>query len=218
MGERLRRTLHKVTHIYTMLSFMKRLLKGCSVLLSKANSPRDSLLNAIKARLCYFSFIVLISIFMNVAVAAQLPRFLAAAQPSVFFEGADHFGEIDKKAPVVAAYRGDTLLGYVFINSDFVGSIGYSGKPIHMLVAINTDGVLQKIVLVEHHEPIVLIGIPEKKITALFDDYIGRDIVSLARGLEQEHQIDAVSGATVTVMVMDDTVLEVLLKWRAYMA
>jgi len=149
---------------------------------------------------------------MNMVFAADLSRFLNSATPSVFFNQADHFGEIDDNQPVAAVYKGNSKLGYIFLNSDFIGSIGYSGKPIHMLVAIDTKGLLQKVVLVEHHEPIVLIGIPEKKITDLLDDYVGRDIVSLARGTEKEHQIDAVSGATVTVMVMDDTVLRSAIK------
>ena len=168
----------------------------------------NGMLGVLKVFICMLLFLGA----MSSAVAAELPRFLKSADASAFFQGADHFGEIDKNQPVAAVYKGDQQLGYIFINSDFVSSIGYSGKPIHMLVAINMEGVLQKIELVEHHEPIVLIGIPEKKITALFDDYIGRNIVSLARGEEKEHQIDAVSGATVTVMVMDDTVLRSAIK------
>lgn len=157
--------------------------------------------------------LVLISIVMTGNVSAtELPRFLKTVEASTFLQGADNFGEIDKNHPVAPVYKGNEQLGYVFVNSDFVSSIGYSGKPIHLMISINMEGLLQKVVLLEHHEPIVLIGIPVTKITALFDDYIGRNIVSFARGENKEYQVDAVSGATVTIMVMDDTILRSAIK------
>jgi len=180
-----------------------------------ARKPSKIILCAARRMVRVLKVMAFALVFMVVggnAVAAELPRFLKLADASAFFQGADQFGEIDKNNPVAPVFKGKEQVGYIFINSDFVSSIGYSGKPIHMLVAIDMKGVLQKIELVEHHEPIVLIGIPEKKITALFDDYIGRDIPALARGEAKEHQVDAVSGATVTVMVMDDTVLRSAIK------
>jgi len=89
---------------------------------------------------------------MNIVFAADLSRFLNSSTPNVFFNQADHFGDIDENQPV-AVYKGNNKLGYIFLNSDFIGSIGYSGKPIHMLVAIDTKGLLQKVVLVEHCNP-----------------------------------------------------------------
>jgi NosR/NirI family nitrous oxide reductase transcriptional regulator len=102
-------------------------------------------------------------------------------------------------------------IGFVFLTSDFVSTTGYSGKPIHQLVAVSKEGVIQKVLLVEHHEPIVLVGIPEKRIVAVLKEYIGLDVGKLARG-EQDHKLDVVSGATVTVMVMDDTILHSAIK------
>lgn len=53
---------------------------------------------------------------------------------------------------------------------------------------------------------LLFIGIPEKRITAVLKDYEDLDVGKLVRGV-QEHQVDIVSGATVTVMVMDDNIL-----------
>ena len=39
--------------------------------------------------------------------------------------------------PIVPVYRGDQLQGFVFLNSDFANSVGYSGKPIHLLAGID---------------------------------------------------------------------------------
>jgi NosR/NirI family nitrous oxide reductase transcriptional regulator len=119
-----------------------------------------------------------------VQAASELPRFIDAISPQEIFPGADRLGSA----------TGD-----------------YSGKPIHQLVAMDMQGVIRKVLLVEHHEPIVLIGIPEKRIIAVLKDYEGLDVGNLVRGT-QDHDIDIVSGATVTVMVMDDTILRSAIK------
>ena len=61
--------------------------------------------------------------------------------------------------------------------------------------------------LVEHHEPIVLVGIPERKIMAALNDLIDQDLGAVAAGTAKPPQVDIVSGATVTVLVMGDSVV-----------
>jgi len=142
---------------------------------------------------------------------SELPRFLDAISVEKIFPGADKIGS-PSAAPVVApAFKQGQQLGFVFLTSDYVNTTGYSGKPIHQLVAIDMHGVIQKVLLVEHHEPIVLIGIPEKRITAVLKDYEGLDVGKLVRGA-LDHHVDVVSGATVTVMVMDDNILRAAIK------
>ena len=138
--------------------------------------------------------------------ASELPRFIDAINPQEIFPGADRLGSATGDPLVAPAYQQGEQLGFVFLTSDFMNTTGYSGKPIHQLVAMDMQGVIRKVLLVEHHEPIVLIGIPEKRIIAVLKDYEGLDVGKLVRGT-QDHDIDIVSGATVTVMVMDDTIL-----------
>ncbi len=146
------------------------------------------------------------------AVAADLPRFLMDIDPQVVFPGADRLAEPEGDPPVAPAFSADEQVGFVFLTSDYVNTTGYSGKPIHQLVAIDLKGVIRKVLLVEHHEPIVLIGIPEKRIVAVLDGYNGLDIGALVRGLSGDHKVDVVTGATVTVMVMDDNILRSAIK------
>ncbi len=141
-----------------------------------------------------------------------LARFVKALAPHEAFPEADHLGDLLGDPPVVAAFRDGEQIGYVFLNSDFVNSIGYSGKPIHQLIAIDMEGVIRQVLLVEHHEPIVLIGIPESRITRVLDNYAGLDIGALVRKTDGDHRVDIVTGATVTVMVMDDTILRSAIK------
>ncbi len=131
---------------------------------------------------------------------------------SELVEGATAYGEMLPDLPVVPVLNGSKLMGYAFITSDFVSTTGYSGKPIHMMVAIDLDGKLLRAKLVEHHEPIVLIGIPESKIRAMTDGYKGMDIVAEAAAEGVGHDVDIISGATVTVMIIDDSVVRASIK------
>ena len=146
------------------------------------------------------------------AMAGELPRFLTDIDPQAVFPGADRIAEPEGEPPVAPAFSGDEQLGFVFLTSDYVNTTGYSGKPIHQLVAIDLKAVIRKVLLVEHHEPIVLIGIPEKRIVAVLENYNGLDIGALVRDELGDHKVDVVTGATVTVMVMDDTILRGAIK------
>ena len=157
-----------------------------------------------------FSILALLLISISTQ-ASELPRFLDSIQASKIFPGADHLGAVTEKPIVAPAYKNKEQIGFVFLTSDYVNTTGYSGKPLHQLIAIDMQGVIQRVLLVEHHEPIVLIGIPEKRITAVLDEYVGLDIGELVRGT-QDVNIDVVSGATVTVMVMDDNILRASIK------
>jgi len=144
--------------------------------------------------------------------AGRLQDFLLQAKPAEFFANADRFGAPQGEPAIVPAYRGETLLGYVYLNSDFTNATGYSGKPINLLVGIDPTGVVTGIKLVEHKEPIVLIGIPEHRIVAAVNTLIGKDMKPIVAGSERPPQVDIVSGATVTVLVMGDSVVRSAVK------
>lgn len=138
--------------------------------------------------------------------AGQLGAYLEKVQPGELFDGADRYGELSGDPPIAPVMRGDELLGYAYLNSDFSSSIGYSGKPIHIVVGIDPKGVIRGFKLIDHKEPIVLIGIPQEKVVASMNALIDRDMSRVASGAERPPQIDIVSGATVTVLVMGDSV------------
>lgn len=149
------------------------------------------------------SLLLLLLVAAPALAAAEIERFLAQLQPADLVPGADRFGAIAGDPPAAPAYRGDELVGYVFLNSDAVNSSGYSGKPIHIAVGMTPQGQITGAMLLEHHEPIVLIGIPEKRMTGFIQDYVGLDV--LGETAADQSPVDAISGATVTVMVIDDT-------------
>ena len=154
---------------------------------------------------------MLLSIFAAVEADAASTRNLATYLPKIapadFFPGADRFGPPQGDPPIISVYRGDQLNGYVYLNSDFANAIGYSGKPVQILVGIDPKGVVTGLKLVDHKEPIVLVGIPEARIVAAVNALIGKDMNAVAQGAEHPPQVDIVSGATVTVLVMSDSIV-----------
>jgi NosR/NirI family transcriptional regulator, nitrous oxide reductase regulator len=136
-----------------------------------------------------------------------LSEFLGQVSAGDLVEGAAGFGPIRSDVPVAPILQGGETVGWAFVTSDFVGTTGYSGKPIHVMVAIGPDAVLRAVRLVKHSEPIVLIGIPEARVAALTEAYAGLDIAAEAAAGGAAHDLNIISGATVTIMVIDDSVV-----------
>lgn len=165
-------------------------------------------------RIIQLVFSLLLMQWLSIGVAnanSELPRFLDVINVQDIYPGADKIGTPDGDPVVAPVFKQGEQIGYVFLTSDYVNTTGYSGKPIHQLVSMDSNGIIKKALLVEHHEPIVLIGIPEKRITAILLEYEGMDVGKLVQGA-LDHDVDIVTGATVTVMVMDDNILRSAIK------
>lgn len=141
-----------------------------------------------------------------------LQHYLKEVPASELFPGADAYGAPQANLPVAPILKSGKRTGWAFVTSDFVGTTGYSGKPIHVLVAIGEDAVLKGVKLVKHSEPIVLIGIPDAKVKELTASYAGLDLRKEAEAGGSAHDLNIISGATVTVMVIDDSIVRSGLK------
>ncbi len=139
-----------------------------------------------------------------------LARFLAKVSPSEIAAGADGFGAMRGDLPVAPVLRGGERVAWAFATSDFVGTTGYSGKPIHIVAGIDDGARITGASLVDHAEPIVLVGIPESRMRDLTAAYAGLDL--RAESEERSHEPDIVAGATVTVVVIDDSIVRSGLK------
>ena len=147
---------------------------------------------------------------------SRLTEFTARVSPQDVFPGATRFGDPQGDPPIVPVFAADQLQGYVYLNSDFAVATGYSGKPVNMLVGIDATGVVRGIKLVEHKEPIVLVGVPEARVVAAINKLIGLKIAPVAAGKARAPQPDIVSGATVTILVMADSVVRSAVRlWRS---
>ncbi|MBW2268992.1 MAG: 4Fe-4S binding protein [Deltaproteobacteria bacterium] len=117
--------------------------------------------------------------------------------------GARHWEGLDEDGDVV---------GWVALSTDFVDLKAYSGKPLVTLVGLDPDGIITGAHVVHHSEPILLVGIPEKALTDFVDAYAGkralqRIVVGRADKPDVE-SVDGISGATVTALVQNITVLD----------
>src|SRR5690606_4223111 len=75
------------------------------------------------------------------------------------------------------------------------------------VVGVSNDAVITGARLVEHSEPIVLIGIPEDRMRRSIAGYAGTDLRAEIENGRSTSDIDIISGATVTVMVIDDSII-----------
>ena len=137
----------------------------------------------------------------------------AQAYPDVktFFPKADRFTEFEGEPLAAAAMQGDKIIGYLFRTDDVVRIPAYSGKPVNQLVGIDLDGNIVGVKVLEHHEPILLVGIPESRLDEFIAQYRGKkvtDRLKVGAGSRPGYvNIDAITGATVTVMVMNEGLL-----------
>jgi NosR/NirI family nitrous oxide reductase transcriptional regulator len=142
--------------------------------------------------------------------AGRLGEFLGRIKASDIDAAADRFGEVGGNPPAVKLLKDGQLVGYAFLTNDVVDSTGYSGKPINIVVGIDLDGKITGAKLVEHHEPIVLVGIPQAKIEHYIDGFVGRRVLDPSE--ESRMPVDIVSGATVTMMVIADSMTQSAVK------
>lgn len=142
----------------------------------------------------------------SAAQAQRLPDFLKTVPIAEIFPGADRVGPPEGKPMTARAYAGERALGRVYLTSDVVNTRGYSSKPIDVLVGLADNGRIVGARLVEHHEPIVLIGIPQSKVDHFIQGYVGLNFIDSPPRHGAPPPVDIISGATVTLMVIGDSI------------
>lgn len=128
------------------------------------------------------------------------------------FPSATDIGEKASDSLIWTIKNGDEILGYAFETNDHEKIPAYSGEPVNMLVAIDTKGTYLGAKVLEHHEPIILAGIPESKLDEFVEQYPNlhvTDRLKVGGNLtEGTVHVDGLSGATVTVMVMNVAIVK----------
>ncbi|MEH6644004.1 4Fe-4S binding protein [Vreelandella glaciei] len=121
------------------------------------------------------------------------------------FPTAERLEAADSQWPVSRVLASDDeLLGYAFESVDVAPIPAYSGKPVNVLVGIDLDGQIVQADVLSHSEPIMLVGIPESKLNNFADEH---ESAHVNDRLRVGDNLDAISGATVTVIVVSDTIM-----------
>lgn len=115
-------------------------------------------------------------------------------------------------SPPAAAVRGadGKLLGYAFSTYEVSGSVGYAGRPLDIVAAITTEGIIAGAQIVAHEEPILVIGIPKDALAAYVKNFAGFDTRAGAALKPADDLVrgpHAVAGATITSTVIRDAIL-----------
>lgn len=130
--------------------------------------------------------------------------------------GATSFSERKGQPPYVEGYAEENgqrkLIGYVVLSTDVTDTPAYSGKPVVTLIGLTPQGHFAGIKILKHSEPILLLGIPESALTKFNDQYLGQFVganIEIGRSRPEEDMIglDAISGATVTVIAQNQVMM-----------
>lgn len=133
------------------------------------------------------------------------------------FPGAKNFSDRLGNPPYVEAYGEPiagkkNLLGYVMLSTDITDTPAYSGKPVVTLIGMDLKGRFVGIKVLKHSEPILLLGIPESALLNFNKQYLGKfatDKIEVGQSRPDEGVlgVDAISGATVTVIVQNQVMM-----------
>jgi NosR/NirI family nitrous oxide reductase transcriptional regulator len=145
------------------------------------------------------------------------PNLCAMVPCTDVLPGASSFSPRKGHPPYVEGYRDVAgkrqLVGYTFLSTDIVDMPGYSGKPIITLMGMDAHGVITGVKVLRHSEPILLLGIPETQLTHFTSQYIGKFVggsIEIGKShavSEGTVELDAISGATVTVMSENQVIM-----------
>jgi NosR/NirI family nitrous oxide reductase transcriptional regulator len=133
-----------------------------------------------------------------------------------FFPQADRVGEFEGDPLAAPVYQGDQLLGYVLRTTDIVRIPAYSGEPITLLVGFDLAGSITGLEIIKHEEPILVVGVSEQDLKHYADQYRGVSVLGKVKigGAPREGYVtvDGITGATITAMVMNATVMRAVQK------
>ncbi len=146
------------------------------------------------------------------ASSASYAQTIADLYPQVreFFPQADRFGALEGEPLAAEIHQGDKLVGYAYLTGNVVRIPAYSGRPINTLVGFDMGGRIVGIRIVEHQEPILLVGISDERLQRFARQYQGKSIfdqIIIGGGRDDAVVVDTISGATITVMVENATIM-----------
>ena len=131
-----------------------------------------------------------------------------------FFPQVEYFGPFEGEPRVAPVIAKDTIIGYVYLTDQILPIPAYSGKPISTLVALDTTATIVGVRIVHHEEPILQAGITEAQLAAYVEQYRGlnaRERIKVGGDTRDGYAtVDAISGATITVMVINQTISKTL--------
>ena len=158
--------------------------------------------------------VLLLTLVCSAVVAMPVGKYEPVSAQKVIQETLPSVTEVvplESNRAIQELYAGDELKGYAYQSLDFVQTPAYSGKPINAIVVLDTEGTIKAAKVIKHDEPILLVGIPESKLHDFTDQYTGlkadQRVTVGGTSSERKVSVDGLSGATVTVMVVNEVIM-----------
>jgi NosR/NirI family transcriptional regulator, nitrous oxide reductase regulator len=124
--------------------------------------------------------------------------------------------KLNVESKIWSIYQLNDIIGYAYQSNDFVDFKGFSGERINILIGLDVDGRFSKLKILHHHEPIFLHGLGPIPLQEFIDQYplhtLSERIMFSGRKTGETEDIhntyfDGVTKATVSVIVINDTIL-----------
>ncbi|MFD2176493.1 4Fe-4S binding protein [Veronia pacifica] len=153
---------------------------------------------------------------LTFSLSAQAKNWLEITdEVAAIFPQATRMLASDDDLPALEIYQLDQKIGYVFDTDDLTDFPGFSGDTVNLRMGLSMDGTIAGIVLDKHHEPIFLHGLGEAPLIDFINQYqqlaIKNRVIVGSRQARLDNDdilyVDGVTKATVSVMVVHDTML-----------
>lgn len=116
---------------------------------------------------------------------------------------------MDGSPPAWAVSDAEGTIGYVASTWEVAGSVGYSGRPLDVLVGVSVAGRITGAKLIRHNEPILTLGISTEDIEAYVSAFAGYDLTKPKVGAfdDSVRLPPIIARATVSTGVIRDSIL-----------
>lgn len=115
---------------------------------------------------------------------------------------------VEEPVPGWAVQTSDEVIGYVGSTAEIARSVGYSGQPIDIHVAISRDAVIVGARLISHSEPILTLGLSSDDVARFVEGFRGTELAAARiERPDASDRPDVIARATVSSGVMRDAIL-----------
>ncbi|WP_324752297.1 4Fe-4S binding protein [Roseovarius sp. Pro17] len=139
--------------------------------------------------------------------AAIIPPTREAAASLFGLEDLPNVTRIDAAVPGWSVSQGAKDIGHIASTWEVIHSVGYSGRPLDVLVAVSPEGTISGAQLVRHSEPILTLGLSDEDIERFVAGFSGVDLLDPEGTGTGPDMPDIISRATVTTGVIRDSIL-----------
>lgn len=120
-------------------------------------------------------------------------------------QGAAQIVRVDDGVPGWTVSQGGRVVGHIGSTWEIAQSVGYSGRPLDVLVAVTPEARIAGALLVRHNEPVLTLGISDADIAAYVAGFQGFDLAAPTPDTSALPPV--ISRATVSTGVIRDGIL-----------